>query len=114
MMRRFLPPLVAGLLAVGFWCGSAAVARAQGPGPGPTGTPFNRYYYYPFYYFPHNYWPTMSPPWPGPPTPYASSYRPMVAPAYMAYPPFTEPTWRYEFFSPQPYHRGFHFWLDQM
>jgi hypothetical protein len=36
------------------------------------------------------------------------------APAYMAYPPFIEPTWRYEFFSHQFWHRGSHFWLDQL
>jgi hypothetical protein len=30
----------------------------------------------------------------------------------MAYPPFREPHWRYEAFSPQLYYRGFHFWLD--
>jgi hypothetical protein len=67
-----------------------------------------RFYYYPFYYFPHNYWPAMSPKWPeGPNEPYRKP------PAYMAYPPFLEPNWRYEMFTPQRYYRGFHFWLDQ-
>jgi len=73
-----------------------------------TSTPLPRYYYYPYYYFPHNYWPTMSPKWPeSPGQPYQ---RP---PAYMAYPPFLEPHWRYENFTPQRYYKGFHFWLDQ-
>ena len=68
----------------------------------------DRMYYYPYYYFPHNYWPSMGPQYPEQPgQPY------MRPPAYMAYPPFREPNWRYEFFTPQKYHRGFHFWLDQ-
>ena|ERR1700736_1001666 len=69
---------------------------------------FNRFYYYPYYYFPHNYWPATSPRWPeGPNQPY------MKPPAYMAFPPFHEPNWRYEAWQPQKYYRGFHFWLDQ-
>jgi hypothetical protein len=69
---------------------------------------YQRFYYYPFYYFPHNYWPQMGPKYPeGPNQPY------MRPPAYMAYPPFREPNWHYEMFSPQRYYRGFHFWLDQ-
>ena len=68
----------------------------------------SRYYYYPYYYFPHNYWPMQGPKYPEPPgAPY------MRPPAYMAYPAFREPNWRYELFEPQRYHRGFHFWLDQ-
>lgn len=68
----------------------------------------HRYYYYPYYYFPHNYWPMYSPPYPEPQgMPY------MRPPAYMAYPPFHEPRWRYEFWQPQRFYRGFHFWLDQ-
>ncbi len=67
-----------------------------------------KFFYYPFYYFPHSYWPTQSCPWPERPgEPYV---RP---PAYMAYPPFLEPHWRYEWYVPQKYYRGFHFWLDQ-
>jgi hypothetical protein len=67
-----------------------------------------KFFYYPFYYYPHNYWPTQSCPWPERPgEPYV---RP---PAYMAYPPFLEPHWRYEWYVPQKYYRGFHFWLDQ-
>jgi hypothetical protein len=71
-------------------------------------TSIGRYFYYPYYYFPHNYWPSMGPQWPERPgMPY------MPPPAYMAYPAFREPMWRYEMFEPQRYHRGFHFWLDQ-
>jgi hypothetical protein len=67
-----------------------------------------KFFYYPFYYYPHNYWPTESCPWPERPgEPY------MRPPAYMAYPPFLEPHWRYEWYVPQKYYRGFHFWLDQ-
>jgi hypothetical protein len=67
-----------------------------------------KFFYYPFYYFPHSYWPTASCPWPERPgEPYV---RP---PAYMTYPPFLEPHWRYEWYVPQKYYRGFHFWLDQ-
>jgi hypothetical protein len=67
-----------------------------------------KFFYYPYYYFPHSYWPTETCQWPERPgQPYV---RP---PAYMAYPPFHEPHWRYEWVSPQRYYRGFHFWLDQ-
>jgi hypothetical protein len=67
-----------------------------------------RYFYYPHYYYPHNYWPTQGPQWPERPgEPY------MKPPAYMTYPPFTEPHWRFEWMQPQHYYRGFHFWLDQ-
>ena len=70
--------------------------------------PLPRFYYYPYYYYPHSYWPSNSPKWPeAPGMPYQ---RP---PAYMAYPPFKEPHWRYEAWEPQRYYRGFHFWLDQ-
>jgi hypothetical protein len=100
MHRRTGPAVLAGLLGVVMWLGAAAPARAQGQA-------LDRYFYYPYYYFPHNYWPTEGPPWPEKPgTPY------MHPPAYMAYPPFLEPHWRYELFQPQKYYRGFHFWLD--
>jgi hypothetical protein len=63
--------------------------------------------YYPYYYFPHSYWPAQSPKYPeAPGSPYV---RP---PAYMAYPPFLEPGWRYELWTPMKYYRGQHFWLD--
>jgi hypothetical protein len=69
---------------------------------------FQNFYYYPYYYFPHNYWPVTSPRWPeAPGQPY------MKPPAYMAFPPFQEPNWRYEAWQPAKYYRGFHFWLDQ-
>jgi hypothetical protein len=112
MTRRLTPALLAGVLVAAVWSGSAAPARAQTVPP--SYTPISRYYYYPYWYFQHNYWPTMSPRWPEPVTNYANGWYPVRPPAYMAYPPFQEPTWHYEFFSKQPYHRGAHFWLDQL
>jgi len=109
MTRRLGPALCAGVLAVVLWPGLATPARAQGPGY----TTLPRYYYYPYYYFPHNYWPGMSPRWPESPSAHATGYHPTPPPAYMAYPPFQEPNWRYELWQPQSYYRGFHFWLDQ-
>ena len=67
----------------------------------------NRLFYYPYYYFPHNYWPAMGPRWP---EQMGQPYMP--PPAYMAYPAFREPGWRYELWQPQRYYRGHHFWLD--
>ena len=99
-MSRVKAALIAGLvgLALGF---GAAPARAQDYNMG-------KYFYYPYYYFPHNYWPIMGPKWPEcPGAPY------MKPPAYMTYPAFLEPHWRYEYWTSQPYYRGFHFWLDQ-
>jgi hypothetical protein len=110
MTRRLSLPLLAGALAVALWSGSPA--RAQSPNP--TYSPISRYFYYPYWYFPHSYWPGMSPAWPEQPSVYATGYHPTPPPAYMAYPPFREPLWRYEFFEPQSHYRGFHFWLDQM
>ncbi len=101
MNRRMVLFLFAGALAVGLWAVSAAPARAQN-------VPLNRYYYYPYHYFPHNYWPSMGPKWPEQP-----GLPPMLPPAYMAYPPFREPYWRYEMWEPQRFYRGSHFWLDQ-
>ncbi len=70
--------------------------------------PLPRHFYYPYYYTPASYWPAQSPKWPERPgQPY------MKPPAYMAYPPFREPGWRYELFEPMRYYRGHHFWLDQ-
>jgi hypothetical protein len=37
----------------------------------------------------------------------------MRPPAYMAWPPFREPNWRYDLWEPGKYYRGSHFWLDQ-
>ena len=102
MSRRWLSMVFGSVLGLGLWMGGSAPARAADES-------LDRYFYYPYYYFPHSYWPSMSPAWPGPPN---SPYRP--APAYMAYPPFHEPHWRYEFWKPQFYYQGFHFWLDQI
>jgi hypothetical protein len=98
-MSRMRLVLLGGLLGLGLWLGQGT-AQAQDPN-------YGRYFYYPFYYFPHNYWPTQGPQWPEKPgAPY------MKPPAYMAYPPFLEPHWRYEAFEGQKYYRGNHFWLD--
>jgi hypothetical protein len=67
-----------------------------------------RFYYYPYYYFPHSYWPQNSPQWPEP-----KGHPYVRPPAYMAYPAFKEPGWRYELWTPMRYYRGNHFWLDQ-
>lgn len=99
MLHRCLAALLAGALGWGLWSGSTAHAQSAD---------MNRFFYYPYYYFPHNYWPNQMPQWPEPP---GSPY--MRPPAYMAYPPFREPNWRYEYWEPQKYYRGFHFWLDQ-
>ncbi|MFO0930896.1 MAG: hypothetical protein U0736_28345 [Gemmataceae bacterium] len=101
MMRRMRLALGAGVLLVGLWMGLPAGAGAQDYN-------MNNYFYYPFYYFPHSYWPTMSQTWPERP---GEPYR--KPPAYMAYPPFHEPHWRYDLHEPMSHYRGFHFWLDQ-
>jgi hypothetical protein len=101
MRRRLLTVVFAGLCALALWSGMAPQARAQQLN-------IDRMFYYPYYYFPHNYWPTQGPHWPEPPgAPY------MRPPAYMAYPAFKEPHWRYELWAPQRFYRGTHFWLDQ-
>jgi hypothetical protein len=106
MRCRFSLSLLSALAVVGLWLATPSAGRAQMIND--NSSPLPRYYYYPYYYFPHNYWPTMSPRWPeSPGQPYQ---RP---PAYMAYPPFLEPHWRYEEFTPQRFYKGFHFWLDQ-
>ena len=97
-----------GLAVLGLALAALTCAPAEAQQPTNTNYNLNRFFYYPYYYFPHNYWPTQGPRWPEPPgAPY------MKPPAYMAYPPFREPHWRYEMFEPQKYYRGFHFWLDQ-
>ncbi len=101
MSRRWSLTLLAGGLAFLGWIGTASPAHAQT-------FDATKWWHYPYYYFPANYWPTMSAPWPEPP---GSPYRP--PPAYMAYPPYREPHWRYEWWQPQTYYRGSHFWLDQ-
>ncbi len=102
-MRRVMMAALATVLAAGLWSTLATSAFAQNP----VNTGVGNYFYYPYYYFPHNYWPQQGPRWP---EPVGAGY--MKPPAYMAYPPFLEPHWRYEAFKPQPYYRGFHFWLD--
>jgi hypothetical protein len=100
MFRRWLPALLTLIVVLAGWGFGTTPAQAQGLDP-------NRFYHYPYYYFPHNYWPSTSLKWPEPAgAPY------MPAPAYMAYPPFREPHWRYEWWMPQNYYRGSHFWLD--
>ena len=101
MFRSWVPALLAVVVGLGYWGAATQPAQAQG-------VPLNRYYYYPYYYFPHNYWPSAGPAWPEPP---GAPYVP--PPAYMAYPPLRERNWRYEWWQPQNYYRGFHFWLDQ-
>jgi hypothetical protein len=101
MYRRLILAVCGGVFAMALWAGLESPARAQQQD-------LTRFYYYPYYYFPHNYWPTQGPKWPEPPgAPY------MPPPAYMAYPPFKEPNWRYDLWEPARYYRGFHFWLDQ-
>lgn len=98
LKRLLLPALALGALAFFAWNGSARAADV----------PLTRFHYYPYYYYPHNYWPTQGPEWPeSPGSPY------MRPPAYMAYPPFLEPKWRYDLWRPMLHYRGSHFWLDQ-
>jgi hypothetical protein len=83
-MRRLALALWAGVVAFGLWVGGATPARAQDYS-------MSRFFYYPYYYYPHSYWPTAGPRWPEPPgAPY------MRPPAYMTYPAFREPHWRYD------------------
>jgi hypothetical protein len=140
MSRTLLPAILGGTLGAGVWLATAGPAAAQpaplpppsvpaapapayapSPVPAPPGTfglppaaptpiPYqtlNRFWYYPYYYYPANYWPATSPRWPETTT---NCYQ--RPPAYMAYPPFREPHWRYEWWEPQNHYRGFHFWLD--
>jgi hypothetical protein len=98
--------LWAAVVVLPLWLGHTSSAQAQTPYT--TSWNIGRYYYYPFYYFPHSYWPTQGPRWPEPPgAPY------MRPPAYMSYPAFQEPHWRYDLWERHSYYRGFHFWLDQ-
>jgi hypothetical protein len=104
MTQRCLTVVLAAALGSTVWVARPAAAQA----PAPQAYQLQRFYYYPYYYFPHNYWPMMGPRWPERPNmPYV---RP---PAYMAYPAFLEPNWRYELWQPQRYYNGSHFWLDQ-
>ncbi len=107
MKRQGICGIGAFVLIVTAWLFDGSAAKAQYYQPYYQSYQLNRLYYYPYYYFPHNYWPAMGPRWPEPPgAPY------MPPPAYMAYPPFRDPAWRYELWQTNRYHRGNHFWLD--
>lgn len=116
-IRRCLPAALTTVLGLGLWAGLATPARAQNYTyaqnyayyryPMPQDYTVNRFWYYPYYYYPANYWPQTSPHWPE-----RTGEHYMRPPAYMAFPPFREPHWRYEYWEPQTYHRGSHFWLD--
>ncbi len=101
MLKRLFMALMLGLPALVALDQTASRATA-------ADTPLTRFHYYPYYYYPHNYWPNQGPKWP---EPQGAPY--MRPPAYMAYPPFREPLWRYELWQPMKYYRGSHFWLDQ-
>src|ERR1700731_3717201 len=102
MLRKWMPRVGLTVLLAALWAGSAGTSSAA---EAPT---LPRFYYSPYYYYPHSYWPQNSPQWP------ESKGQPYVRPpAYMAYPPFKEPGWRYELWTPMKYYRGGHFWLDQ-
>ncbi len=126
-MRTWLPRLGFAALSAALWVGTGQPASAQpGAQPPPPAfytqpTPLQRFdfpvgpepamprwSYYPYYYYPHNYWPQNSPQWPEP-----KGHPYVRPPAYMAYPAFKEPGWRYELWTPMRYYRGNHFWLDQ-
>ena len=92
--------ILATLLASGILATPASSPAADPPLP--------RYFYYPYYYFPHSYWPQQSAKWPE-----AKGQPYQRPPAYMAYPAFHEPGWRYELWQNQRFYRGSHFWLDQ-
>lgn len=98
------------LLAAGVLLGLAGLGGGTSGGTASAADqpPLPRMFYYPYSYFPHSYWPAQSPQWPEP-----KGHPYVRPPAYMAYPPFKEPGWRYELFSPMRYYRGHHFWLDQ-
>ena len=98
MFRRWM---LGAALLVGLFAAAPTTAQATDP-------PLPRGFYYPYVYFPHNYWPQYSPQWP---EPQGAPY--MRPPAYMAYPAFKEPNWRYDLWAPKKYYRGSHFWLDQ-
>lgn len=96
-MTKFWSLIVGSLLAFGLSLVAGTPAQAQ---------EVNRYYHYPFYYFPHSYYPNYVN-WPDPRMKFQ---RP---PAYMAYPPYRDPNWRYDLYETKRYYRGFHFFLDQ-
>ncbi len=102
MHRTWLGRSAAVALVLGAWLSSGSPAKAASEPPLP------RFYYYPYVYFPSSYWPANSPQWPEP-----KGHPYVRPPAYQAYPPFKEPGWRYELWTPMKYYRGNHFWMDQ-
>ena len=88
-------------MGVVLWLSGTQTAQAGDP-------PMPRYSYYPYYYFPHSYWPAQSPQYPEP-----KGHPYVRPPAYMAYPAFHEPGWRYNLWTQMRYYKGNHFWLDQ-
>lgn len=99
MVRTQLTRFAAAALLAGVLAGGAQAANDP---------PLPRMSYYPYHYFPHSYWPAQAPQYPEPPGhPYV---RP---PAYMHYPAFKEPGWRYELWTPMKWYKGNHFFLDQ-
>ena len=101
MVRKMRTIIVVGVMLLVSWLAVPATAQAQDYN-------LNQMFYYPYYNFQHNYWPQQQDPYPERP---GEPYR--RPPAYMAYPPFHPPHWRFELSQPMPYYRGFHFWLDQ-
>ncbi len=104
-MKSILFHTLAGLFVLAAYLGIGENAQAQHQY---YNYQLQRFYYYPYYFYPHNYWPTMGPRYPERP---GQPYR--LPPAYMAYPPFREPTWRYEYWQNKRFYGGHHFWLDQ-
>jgi len=101
MIRRILARVAFVAAIALMWVASSSSVQATDP-------TLPKMFYYPYHYFPHSYWPGMSPQYPE-----AKGSPYMRPPAYMAYPAFLEPGWRYELWTPMKYYRGHHFWLDQ-
>ncbi len=99
MLRKWLPRAAVAVFAAVLCAGSATAANDP---------PLTKFSYYPYHYYPHSYWPANSPQWPEP-----KGHPYVRPPAYMSYPAFQEPGWRYELWNPMKYYRGNHFWLDQ-
>ena len=106
-MDRWLWGALTVVLMTSAFAASESEATAQYYQPYYQSYQLNRLFYYPYYYFPHSYWPAMGPRWPE-----AIGQPYMPPPAYMAYPAFREPGWRYEMWQNQRFYRGNHFWLD--
>ena len=102
MRRTWLNRVAVVVAAAGLWAAAGGSASAA------NDPPLTKMSYYPYYYFPHSDWPANSPQWPEP-----KGHPYVRPPAYMAYPAFKEPGWRYELWQPMKYYRGHHFWLDQ-